>query len=132
MKTQGSWDVIVAIMFLHMFDRTDQVTSCGRMLDLLSSKPGSMIIGAQTATVKPGEQVVVPPFMQPGEHKTVYRQSRETLTQSWESVGQAKGVELRIWTEYEAIEPNGAGEGKEEKYFTGNEERRLFFLVERI
>lgn len=47
-------------------------------------------------------------------------------------MGQAKGVELKIWTEYEAIEPKGAGEGKEEKYFTRNEERRLFFLVERV
>lgn len=54
-----------------------------RILDLLSPKPGSMIVGAQTATVKPGEHVLRPPFVKEREHKSIFRQSRETFKDMW-------------------------------------------------
>lgn len=130
-QTEGTWDVIVIIMFLHVFNWKDQVKACGRILNLLSTKPGSIIIGAQTATTKPGEQNLVPPFVKPGEHKSVFRQSRETFTQMWEGAGKDKGIPLKIWAEYEAVQPKVEGGTKEEKFFTGDEQRRLFFVVER-
>lgn len=130
-QTGGTWDVIVIIMFLHVFNWEDQVKACGRILDLLSTKPGSTLIGAQTATTKPGEQILFPPFVKSGEHKSVFRQSRETFVQMWEGVGKDKGIPLKVWAEYEAAQPKGDGEKKDEKFFTGDEQRRLFFVVER-
>lgn len=131
--TKGNWEVIVIVMFLHIFDWNDQLRAAERIIDLLSSKPGSMIIGAQTATIKPGEQALFPPFVQPGEHKSVYRQSRETFTQMWEEVGKSRGVKLNIWAEYEAVTPEKGTEGiQEKKFLTGDEQRRLYFTVKRV
>lgn len=130
-KTRGTWDIINIIMFLHVFDRKDQVRSCQRILGLLSEAPGSMIVGAQTATTKPGEHVLKPPFVAEGEHKSIYRQSRETFRTMWEEIGQDLGVKLDIWAEYEETKDEGQ-KGDEEKFFTGDEQRRLFFVVERL
>ncbi|KAI9785579.1 MAG: hypothetical protein M1816_000390 [Peltula sp. TS41687] len=131
-RTEGSWDVINIIMFLHVFSWTDQLKASKRILDLLTVKPGSMIVGAQAATINPGELAVRPPFVKEGEHRTVFRQSRETFKRMWEEVGRAKGVELKVWAEYESSESEGPGEGKEGRFFTGDDQRRLVFTVERV
>jgi len=131
-RTQGTWDVIVIYMFLHVFDLDDQTRACGRILDLLSLKPGATVIGAQTATIKPGEQKLSPPFVNPGEHKSVYRHSRETFGKMWAGVGKSKGVDLKIWAEYEALQPEVSGTGDQKRFFTGSEQRRLFFTIARV
>lgn len=90
-----------------------------------------MIIGAQTASIEPGDHVVKPPHVAEGEHKSVYRQSRETFRKMWEEIGEDQGINLDIWAEYE--ETNGKGQkGYEESFFTGNEQRHLFFVVTRL
>lgn len=130
-KTKGTWDIININMFLHVFNQKDQVRSCKRILELLSEAPGSMVIGAQTASIEPGDHVLKPPHVAEGEHKSVYRQSRETFRKMWEEVGEDQGIDLNIWVEYE--ETNGKGqEGYEELFFTGNARRHLLFVVERL
>lgn len=130
--TKGTWDVIVIVMLLHVFDWNDQMRAAERILDLLSLKSGSMIIGAQTATTKPGKQVLSPPFVQPGKGKIVYRQGRETFVQMWKEIEQAKGVNLNIWAEYEDEALEGPEGIQERKFFTGAEQRRLYFTIERV
>lgn len=131
-RTQGTWDVIVIYMFLHVFDLDGQTRACGRILDLLCLKPGSTVIGAQTATIKPAEQKLVPPFVKPGEHKSVYRHSRETFEKMWADVGKSRGVDLKIWAEYEALQPEVSGNEDQKRFFTGSEQRRLFFTIELV
>lgn len=111
------------------------------MLDLLVDDAGAMVIGAQTASVRPGEHWLAPPFVKPGERRSVFRQSRETFVEMWEEVGRGKGVAVRVWAEYEEGRAEGEGDGnrqkdkdkdKEERFFTGDEQRRLYFVVERV
>ena len=134
-ETQGTWDVINIIMFLHMYSWDDQVRACKRILQLLSRKPGSMVIGAQTGSIEPGEQVVKPPFVAEGEHKTIYRHSTDTFTRMWKIVARDEGVELKVDVEYDdqTDRDRRAREettGEKKKFFVGPEQRRLFFTVE--
>lgn len=134
-KTEGSWDIISIIMFLHMYDWETQIWACKRILKLLSPKQGSMVIGAQTGSTQPGEQVVKPPLVAEGEQKSIYRQSKETFEEMWRVVGREEGVELRVEVVYDdqADREKRAEEertGGKKKFFSGVEQRRLFFTVE--
>lgn len=134
-KSKGTWDVISIVMFLHVFDWDTQVLACKRILQLLSRKPGSMIIGAQTGSTEPEEHVLKPPFVAEGEHKTVYRQSQDTFTDMWKTVGRDEDVELRIQVEYDEhqdreLRAKEEDAGGKNKFFSGQHQRRLFFTVE--
>ena len=134
-KTEGTWNVISILMFLHIFDWATQLRACKRILKLLSRKPGSMVIGAQTGSTEPGEQAIKPPFVAKGEHKSVFRHSLETFREMWKIVEQDEGVHLKVDVEYDDREDRERrrkeedAEGKR-KFFVGPEQRRLFFTVE--
>ncbi len=131
-QTRGTWDIVSATMFLHVFDRADQQRACVRLLGLLAAAPGSMLVGAQTATVRPGEHVLRPPFVKEGEHKTIFRHSRETFRQMWDEVARETGAALKVWAEYEPRQPEQTAGQQEGNFFTGDDQRRLFFTVERV
>lgn len=136
-KTEGTWDVISIVMFLHIFDWPTQIRACKRILKLLSRKPGSMVIGAQTGSTTPGEQVLKPPFIAEGAHKSVFRHSADTFTEMWKIVEQDEGVRLKVEVVYDDQEDRERrmeeeeAEGKK-RYFSGSEQRRLFFTVELV
>ena len=134
-KTEGTWDVINIVMFLHIFDWATQIRACKRILKLLSRKSGSMVIGAQTGSTKPGEQVLKPPFVAEGEHRSVFRHNAETFTEMWKIVEQDEGVRLKVEVVYDDQEEREKRRKEEEaegkkKFFSGLEQRRLFFTVE--
>ena len=134
-KTEGTWDVISIVMFLHIFDWPTQIRACKRILKLLSRRPGSMVIGAQTGSTKPGEQVLKPPFVAEGEHKSVFRQSADTFTEMWKIVEQDEGVRLEVDVIYDDQEERERRMKEEEaegrkRFFSGLEQRRLFFKVQ--
>lgn len=134
-KTEGTWDVISIVMFLHIFDWTTQIRACKRILKLLSRRPGSVVIGAQTGSTKPGEQVLKPPFVAEGEHKSVFRQSAETFTEMWKIVEQDEGVRLEVEVVYDDQEERERRMKEEEaegrkRFFSGLEQRRLSFKVQ--
>ena len=130
-KTEGTWSVISIFMFLHVWDYNDQVRVCKRILKLLSSKPDSWIIGAQTGSVKPRDFPLKPPFVKEGEKRSVYRHSVETFREMWVEVAVAEKVKLDIWVEYEeTADARGKGGGK--TIFEGEDNRRFFFLLKRV
>lgn len=134
-KTEGTWDVICIIMFLHIYDWDTQVRTCKRILKLLSRKPGSMVIGAQTGSTEAGEQVLKPPFAAEGERKTIYRQSMETFTEMWRIVERDEGVGLKVNVVYDEqndrdMRAKEEESGEKKKFFSGPQQRRLFFTVE--
>ena len=134
-KTKGTWDVISIVKFLHIFDWATQIRACKIILKLLSRKPGSMVIGAQTGSTEPGEQLVKPPFVAEGEHRSVFQQSAETFTEMWKIVEQDEGVHLRVDVVYDDQEDRERGKKEEEaegnkKFFSGSKQRMLFFTVE--
>lgn len=123
-KTEGTWDVVSIFMFLHVWDLAGQKRACKRILRLLKPQPGSFIIGGQTGSVSPREFQLRPPFVAPGEVKTVYRHSTETFRKMWTEVGTEESANLDIWVEYE--DKKGGG-GK--TFFGGDDNRRFFFLI---
>lgn len=138
-KTRGTWDIIHIAMFLHVFSLTDQETACKNILKLLKTTSKSTIIGTQTGTLDAGEMELKPPLCEPGEHKTVYRHSKETTKDMWEKAAKALDVKVDVWTEYDEDEARQRAEGrrekgeeweKEQRFFTGDRERRIFFRVE--
>ncbi|KAI1404946.1 hypothetical protein F4819DRAFT_446037 [Hypoxylon fuscum] len=75
-KTRGTWDIIHIAMFLHIFSLPDQEAVSKNIMKLLKAVPGSTIIGTQTGSLDAGELTLKPPFCEPGEHKTIYRQKK--------------------------------------------------------
>ena len=129
-KIEGTWDVISIFMFLHVWDLQDQIRACKRIMQILSPKPGSWVIGAQTGSIAPREFPLRPPFVAPGQEKTVYRHSVETFKQMWEDVAKSEGLNLDIWAEYETT-PDARQRGGGKMLFGGDDNRRIYFLVKR-
>jgi hypothetical protein len=138
-KTRGSWDLIHIAMFLHLFSIERQEKACENMIRLLKTAPHSTIFGTQTGTLDAGELVLKPPMCEPGEHKTVFRHSKDTMKEMWERVARSAGTKVEVWAEYDNEEAAQRARGREEKgedwekgerYFVGERERRIFFRVE--
>lgn len=140
-RTRGTWDIIHIAMFLHVFSFMDQEVACRNILKLLKPTPQATVIGTQTGSLDAGEMVLKPPLCEPGEHKTVFRQNKETLKEMWETAAKAEGFSVNVWTEYDEDEARKRAAGrkergeeweKKERFFVGERERRIFFRVEII
>ncbi|MCJ1382012.1 hypothetical protein MMC17_005124 [Xylographa soralifera] len=132
---QGTWDVISIFMFLHVWDLSDQKRACKRILNLLKPRPGSWIIGAQSGSINPRHFPLRPPFVAPGEERSVYRHSVETFREMWEEVGKEEGLALDVWVEYQRDEVSGNEIGEREGgklLFSGDDNRRIYFLIKRL
>jgi head-tail adaptor len=89
-------------MFLHQFSLDEQINICKNMLKLLKNEKGSMIIGAQSASTLSGEEEISTPFLKEGVVKKVWRHSKESFREMWESIAETEGENLRVWVEYRA------------------------------
>ncbi|PQE30532.1 methyltransferase domain-containing protein [Rutstroemia sp. NJR-2017a WRK4] len=139
-ETKGTWSALNMIMFLHMFNMEDAEKACTSALQLLRPEAGSLVVGAQTGTTKPMELVLKPPMCEPGEHKTIYRHSKETLVELWERAAEKLGVKIKATAEYDEEEiarrERGVREDPDWEFknrgFSGPNERRIYFTVEII
>ena len=141
----GQMDIIAISMFLHLFDKQNQLRAATRILRLLSHNPGSMIVGSQAGVVNACEQPLKPPFdkTQDGEKRTIYRHSPSSFTQLWEEAGLAAGVPLKISAIFQVpakhamAKPVDSGLGdmatmrRKKIFFTEQESRRLYFTIVR-
>ena len=134
----GQTDIIAITMFLHLFDYSNQFKVATRILRLLSSKPGSMIVGSQAGVKEAMEQELKPPFdkTEDGQKRTVFRHSPSSFTKMWEDAGLASGVPLQISAIFQIPESNpmavdGGFESpqKKKKFFAEEETRRLYFTI---
>jgi hypothetical protein len=140
-KTRGTWDIVHIAMFLHIWDIKDQEKACENILKLLGPGDESLIFGTQTGTLSPGELNLKPPLCEPGEHRAVYRHSKETMIEMWYRVGKKLNEDIQVWAEYDEEERKARERGRMEsgedweagqRFFTGSEERRIFFTVKRV
>ncbi len=99
-KSAGSWDIVNIVMFLHIWDWGMQVKAWKRILKLLSHRPGSMIVGAQTGSTQPGELQLTPPYVVKGEEKSIYRQDLESFKKMGREVERDEGVQLDVHVVY--------------------------------
>ena len=129
--TAGSWTAINASMFLHLWDLPTQEQIARIMLSLLRQEPGSFILGTSMGSILPRETDIKPPMVQEGTHMTIFKHSRDTMRQMWERVGHAAGMELRVEVQYDEEEVRSRQEGwNEERFFQGEDQRRVLFFVE--
>ncbi|KAI1775306.1 hypothetical protein F4818DRAFT_46075 [Hypoxylon cercidicola] len=140
-KSRGTWDIIHIAMFLHLFAQPEQEAAGRNMMKLLKATPGSTIIGTQTGSLHAGELKLQPPFCNPGEDKTIYRQSKESLKDFFVTAAAAVGLKVNVWAEYDEDEAKRRAEGRKEKgeewekkerTFVGQDERWILFRVDVI
>ena len=135
----GQTDIIAITMFLHLFDYRNQMKVATRILRLLSSKPGSMIVGSQAGVKEAMEQELKPPFdkTRDGEKRTVFRHSPSSFTRMWEDAGLASGVPLRISAIFQVPDSTPTAvdgefeltEKRKKRFWSGEETRRLYFTI---
>ncbi|KAL8718594.1 MAG: hypothetical protein Q9225_004279 [Loekoesia sp. 1 TL-2023] len=135
-KTGGTWDIVNIIMVLHIWDRPTQYAASKRILKLLKNQQGSMIIGAQTGSIEPGELVLKPPFVAEGEERSIYRHSIETFIEMWKDIEKEADARLEVKVEYDDPEARKTlakeEESGERSFFfkRSMDQRRLFFTVQ--
>lgn len=136
----GQTDIIAITMFLHLFDYRNQLKVATRILRLLSTKPGSMIIGSQAGVKDAMEQELKPPFdkTEDGQKRTVFRHSPSSFTRLWEDAGLASGVPIQISAIFQVPESTpmavdgGFESPRKKKMFSSElEKRRLYFTIVR-
>ena len=132
-KTEGTWDVVSAFMVLHIWDYKTQITACKRILKLLKPEKGSLLIGASTGSVKPGEEWFKPPLVP--QERSIFRHSKETFMHMWSEIEADQGVKVKVECTYDDEGERGArnkedeGKGKGH-FFKGGDQRRLYYSVE--
>ena len=135
-KSQGTWDVVNIIMFLHIWDYNTQKAASKRVLKLLRPSAGSMIIGAQTGSTEPGELVLRPPYVAEGEERSVYRHNLQTFADMWKAVGDEEGIKVNVKVEYDDQESRDRVAKEEQSgeriffFKQSPEQRQLFFTIE--
>ena len=92
-ELRGKIDIIHASSFFHLFPLSRQILIAQRLLKLLRPTPGSLILGRQTANIKPGvyrhgsrDQT------QPG----MWRHDVESWSEMWEQAGRELGAQVRV------------------------------------
>lgn len=130
----GIFTVVHIAMVLHLFGRPQQVIACTNIVTkLLSSAPGSIIIGSQVGTVDPRAVA-----SQRHVDKELFLHNEETFRQLWEEVGQKTKTEWQIDTalttpwKQETPGKQDPPQKRQPLYFDGGDTRWLTFTVTRL
>jgi hypothetical protein len=136
-KTRGTWDFVNINMLLHGFVWDEQVRACKYILKLLKPRPGSAVMGIQSANTQSGTVTLGPPFLAAGSEKDVFMQNTDSFRKMWEEVGESEGCKLKIsvdWQPKLELGSDKAGEEakKRSMFFpvTAGEQRRIYFFIE--
>lgn len=109
-KLRGKIDIVYVSSFFHLFPLSAQLIIAKRLLELLRPVPGSLILGRQTANIKPGvyrhgsrDQT------QPG----MWRHDVGSWSEMWEQAGRESRVQVRVKATLEMTK--GFSKGAESK-----------------
>ncbi|KAK8093926.1 hypothetical protein PG997_000611 [Apiospora hydei] len=126
----GTVDVIHATMFLHCFDRPTQLLACKRILTLLKTNPGVMIVGKQGGVAKGAgarEHPVKGPMGQvDGVVRTNFLHDVDSFKALWDEVGQVTGTRWDVQVREEEVMDRGY------LYFDEEEHRWLSFVITKL
>lgn len=119
-ELRGKVDVIHAGSFFHLFDWDNQVEVGKKVVELLRPQKGSLLLGRQTGTIKPGaSQYKI------NKGREIYRHDSATFKRLWEEIGGITGtsweVEAKL-VEREEFANFGDGENR----------RWIIFSVQRL
>ncbi|KAH8666803.1 hypothetical protein BX600DRAFT_511702 [Xylariales sp. PMI_506] len=113
----GTVDIAHLGMFLHLWDLEGQTQMCTRIAELMSPKPGSLVIGHSAGRTEPSEW-----FNPVG--KSMYKHNGESFAKMWEEVGKRTGSTWKVnaWLQETKIEG---------RHWDDPQARKLMFEVER-
>ena len=89
----GTFDVIQASQFLHIFDWDDMSEAVKRMVALSHAQSGSMIVGHNLGSRNPGSFTMPPLYRGKTSH---YRHNQQTMRQLFDQVGIETGTEWSL------------------------------------
>ena len=87
---KGRIDIVWAASFLHLFPWDRQVTAVTNLVHLLKPRPGSLVMGRQLGSVRPGEYDV----MKDGRWQ--YRHDVGSFERLWGEVGKTTQTRWRV------------------------------------
>ena len=118
-SVKGRIDVVWTSSFLHLFNWDRQILAATRIVYLLKRQPGSLVLGRQLGSVKPG------PYDVMKDGRWQYRHDVETFKRFWEEVGTKTGTKWRVEASLDEVDFGYA----QNKDWGDPDMRRLLFAV---
>ncbi|KAF2641650.1 hypothetical protein P280DRAFT_281267 [Massarina eburnea CBS 473.64] len=115
----GTFDIVYAGSFLHLFGYTEQVTAAKAIAALLRPQKGSMLLGRQIGATK---AVAVE---NPADNKrTMFQHSAESFESMWKDIGEQLGITFTVQATLSEVQGRHKG-------FLTSDMRLLHFIVRR-
>lgn len=92
-ELRGKIDIIHASSFFHLFSLSAQLLIAKRLLALLRHVPGSLVLGRQTANIKPG---VYTHGSRDQDQPGMWRHDVGSWSEMWEQAGREIGAQVRV------------------------------------
>ena len=118
-ELRGTFDIIQAGLFFHLWDRDGQKRAAKNIVRLLKPEVGILLVGQQVGSSKPGEY--------PSARGTMFRHDVGSWERFWEEVGEETGSKWVV----RAVLDDGLGMEARKAWDDGGT-RRLGFEVERV
>jgi len=118
-QLEGEMDFIQIGLFLHLFDLEGQVKACERIVSLMKSEKGCLILGQQIGSLEPRPMAV---------GSKMYNHNIESFEKMWKEVGERTGSEWKVNANIDA----GLGVDQSKRASDGPDTRRLVFEIERV
>jgi hypothetical protein len=120
-ELRGKVDVTYAGSFFHLFDWDNQVEVGKRVVELLRPEKGSLLLGRQTGTIKPGAYP-----NKTNRSGEIYRHDPATFKRLWEEIGAITGTSWEVEAKLVEFEDN--------TYHFGDAKNRrwIIFTVKRL
>ena len=98
----GTIDVVHIASFLHLFGWNDQVKAAVRLVAFLKDNTGTMILGRQVGSSRPGESPHAA-----GAARTTYSHDAETFRKLWAEVETQTATKWKLETSLETVVTKG-------------------------
>ena len=121
-EVNAKMDIVWVASFFHLFPRPRQLKAAKTVVGLLKPSPGSMLLGRQLGSVKPGEYDV----MKDGRWQ--FRHDVQSWTEFWEEVGRETGTRWRVEASLDEVDFGYA----QNKDWGDPDMRRLLFQIVRV
>ncbi|KAI9847328.1 MAG: hypothetical protein M1838_000937 [Thelocarpon superellum] len=121
---QGELDIIHIASVLHLFDWDGQIKLVRRLVQLLRSQKGSLVLGRQAGNVEPGLFA-----SRSAPNTSIFRHDPSTFEQMWKQVGLETGTSWHVEATLGPLE--GFSRYTEPGEQKDNSTRRLHFIVRR-
>lgn len=132
----GKTDVIHVSSFFHLFPLSTQLLIAKRLLRLLRPVPGSLILGRQTANIKPG---VYRHGSCDQTQPSMWRHDAGSWSEMWEQAGRELKIQVRVAATLEMTkgfskraESKEARETEPDMSWRNEGDRRMVFEIWRL